>query len=210
MDPRAISFKRIDDVSLEQVIGFILRFNGVAKFELIFYRTGRRLPRMEAYDDPERNYDRRVRMFRIGEDELGESFEATAKLCRKRKRENMGLVSLVRMDDEKIRHIPMIDFQCPCCEEGLTEAIRALDWLGQRKGFLLESGRSYHYYGINVMTADEWVSFMRDCRERHVIGSSWPMHQLEDGFSVLRISTSISKPQLPKVIGIIGHFVFEK
>lgn len=78
----------------------------------------------------------------------------------------------------------------------------------QFEGFLLESGQSYHYYGIRLLNVDEWVDFMRRCWQMPQVGRAWPTLQLEDGFSTLRISTSVAKPQLPRVIGKFGKFDF--
>ena len=107
---------------------------------------------------------------------------------------------------KNLRHIPMIDFECSCSEVNFSKVIEILAKLDEKKGFLFESGRSYHYYGINLFSPAVWQKFMESCKQHDIIGEKWPQHQLDDGFLVLRISTSTTKPCLPKVIAKVGDF----
>lgn len=120
--------------------------------------------------------------------------------------ENIGLLSLV-LTGEKESHIPMIDFRCPITQSNQRRVVDFLFGLGEKSGFLLESGRSYHYYGDKLLGAEEWKEFTEGLKQSELIGTTWPKLQLKNQFSFLRITTSKAKPTLPKLIAIIGDKV---
>ncbi len=129
-----------------------------------------------------------------------------AELFGKKSAEHLGIASLVKIKSGRISHIPMIDFNCGYAIENLLKIEKTLHVLGQNKGFLLESGKSYHYYGIGLLSVEGWVDFMKLCMGEDIIGKNWPRFQLQRGYSTLRISTSTQKPHLPKIIAKIGSF----
>lgn len=109
-------------------------------------------------------------------------------------------------------HIPLMDFRCKPSPENLhrvTKAIREIqDKLFYRgdmpkQGFVLESGRSYHYYGCYLMDTLSWNTFLGMClllsdlTDARYIG-----HSLIDSSSTLRISATPLRPQIPKVVAI--------
>lgn len=126
----------------------------------------------------------------------------------KQPEENLGLVSLVQLENKKRKHIPMVDFCCLCSEENLQKVVDTLYVLGEKEGFILESGNSYHYYGCRVFNQRRWRNFIQQCQKYDIIGNDWPFYQLKDGFSCLRIATSVAKPHLPRVIAKIGDFEY--
>jgi hypothetical protein len=132
--------------------------------------------------------------------------EEVVNMVEKKEKENLGIKSIVELEDGSARHIPMIDFCCPCSPKNEQKIVRILSFLKQDKGFLLESGNSYHYYGIRLLTEAEWQVFMGQLRMINIVGRIWPSLQLRQNFSVLRVSISLVKPVLPKVIAKIGNF----
>jgi len=209
-----MGLERIKGCTLEEIIGFIARENRVQEIQLLFYKVRPRSKNQEDEDGESGDLwtyqDRRPFTLELSDKRLGHSFEEMGRRLKKREEENIGLTSLVRLSDARICHIPMVDFCNHCSEEGLKEAMVALYSLGEERGFLVESGHSYHYYGVRLLKVDGWVDFMRSCQTKPVIGHRWPMLQLEDGFATLRISTSSFKPQLPRVIGKFGKFDFRR
>lgn len=129
-----------------------------------------------------------------------------------------GLVSrlITRIQDDKgevhivVKHIPMIDFECPINKENKVKILNLISELGQKDGFLLESGQSYHFYGAKLLEEMEWKKFNEKLAKNELIGQTWPKLQVEDGFSVLRITTSPLKPTMPKVIALIGEVAQKK
>lgn len=68
----------------------------------------------------------------------------------------------------------------------------------------MESGRSYHYYGCELLSEEEWIVFlgksllMSGYTDDRYIG-----HQLVDGHCVLRLSSRKSKANVPMVVSAL-------
>jgi len=113
----------------------------------------------------------------------------------------LGVVSRVLLEGGGAAHIPMMDFMCVPSAGNLELLVRLLGNLRQGRGFLLESGRSYHYYGFQLLTEEGWRGFLGKCllmsgyTDDRYIG-----HQLVDGHCVLRLSSGKSKARLPTVV----------
>ena len=102
----------------------------------------------------------------------------------------------------EVRHIPMMDFSCEASSENLEKIQGFLKRIGQ-KGVVLFSGRSYHFYGINLFSNKNWSNFLGQCLlftgytdSRHI------GHRLIDGYGSLRISKEVRRPTLPTVVAI--------
>ncbi len=185
--------------SLEKMIGYIAKINEIEALQFTIYEKYKE----EFYREKE-----------VEKNKLLDEFKAISDLTRlsltslfeKKPGEHLGIASFAKIRDGKILHIPMIDFNCPYSIENLLKIEKTLYVLAQDKGFLLESGKSYHYYGINLLSVEGWINFMKICAEQDIIGSNWPRFQLQRGYSTLRISTSTQKPHSPKIIAKIGSF----
>jgi hypothetical protein len=103
--------------------------------------------------------------------------------------------------DEAVAHLPLMDFRV---ERGPTAAAALLSvapCAAPWGGILLDSGRSYHLYGAQLLPWEQWVAFMGRClllsplTDPRFVG-----HRLLAGFGVLRLTTSSLKPVLPRVI----------
>lgn len=115
------------------------------------------------------------------------------------------LCSLAITKQDEMLHFPMLDFECIV---SVTNQSRVEDFVRIiGNGLILESGRSYHYYGFNLLTHSEWIKFMArallftgftDCRH---IG-----HRILSGEARLRIAKiegSNRYLMTPKVVGIV-------
>ncbi len=113
----------------------------------------------------------------------------------------LAVCSKCHLADGSIAHIPMLDFRCkpsPGNEQKVESSLRAV---GQRSGYVLESGRSYHYYGLDLMDEKSWIQFMGKCLLLSpVVDSRYIAHRLIDGASALRINTSCRHPKQPTVV----------
>jgi hypothetical protein len=113
----------------------------------------------------------------------------------------LGAVSKVGLTGRRSAHIPMMDFVCVPSPRSLDLLVRLLKDLRQGRGYLLESGRSYHYYGFQLLTEEEWRVFLGKCllmsgfTDDRYIG-----HQLADGHCVLRLSSGTLKSSVPTVV----------
>jgi hypothetical protein len=117
----------------------------------------------------------------------------------------LGLQSNVSLASGAQTQIPMMDFMCSPSPRNMERLTRLLQSLGMGKGFLLESGRSYHYYGTRLLTETEWRVFlgkcllMTGCADERYIG-----HQLVNGYCVLRLSSGRLKDRTPIVVAEIS------
>lgn len=113
----------------------------------------------------------------------------------------LGVTSRVSLLGGAEAHIPMMDFSCDISDENSEILVRLLKDIHKKKGFLLESGRSYHYYGIGLLTEVEWRIFLGKCllmsgySDGRYIG-----HQLVDGYCALRLTSGNLKNRVPTVV----------
>ena len=61
---------------------------------------------------------------------------------------------------DEIFHIPMLDFQCAKTRYYLTVVRAVVPLLGQERGSILDSGRSFHFVGFDIMTTRTWTEFL--------------------------------------------------
>ena len=93
------------------------------------------------------------------------------------------------------RHIPMIDFARNVDTDSM------LDRIGVPRHVLVYSGNSFHHYDTSrLLTQNEFEAYMKLLSEQPEVGSVWPGFQLEQGFALLRITPSASKPFYPEVV----------
>lgn len=109
---------------------------------------------------------------------------------------------------KKYFHIPLMDFKCKDLPNNLEKIRNFLKKVGQKKGIILASGQSFHYYGLELLSDEQWRIFMAKCllselRDLQLIDVSYIGHSLWDGFAILRISSSSYYPQLPTVVSIL-------
>lgn len=117
----------------------------------------------------------------------------------------LGLQSNVALAGGGQAQIPMMDFMCSPSPRNMERLTRLIQSLQMGKGFLLESGRSYHYYGTQLLTDAEWRAFlgkcllMTGCADERYVG-----HQLVNGYCVLRLSSGRLKHHPPFVVAEIS------
>jgi hypothetical protein len=117
----------------------------------------------------------------------------------------MGVSSRVRVRNGETLHIPMIDLTCGKSDDNLRTLVRVFHEIGQSQGLLLDSGRSYHYYGLNLLNERSWLQFMgRSLLLTPLVDTRYIAHRLVDDYGRLRISTSKNKPNMPVLVDRIG------
>ena|SRR5437667_4727817 len=115
----------------------------------------------------------------------------------------LGLISRVSLRGGGSGHIPMMDFVCIPSPENLDILTRFLTEIqnGKGEGFLLESGRSYHYYGVELLSEEGWRVFLGKCLLMPgYVDDRYVGHQLVDGHCVLRLSAGKLRSRLPRVV----------
>lgn len=117
----------------------------------------------------------------------------------------LSAMSVVKMEDGSFAHIPMIDFSSSGVGHDLSKAKEGLGKIRQKRGFLLNSGNGLHYYGLNLLSKDEWPQFLGRClllnmRETRIVDHRFIGHRLIDGYSCLRVTAHSTKPTAPTVV----------
>lgn len=108
---------------------------------------------------------------------------------------------VVRTQDGLVRHLPMMDFRCEPSPNGQKLVGSSMRRLGQAKGVILESGRSYHFYGFDLLTEECWLEFMyRSLLLTPFTDPRYIGHRLLGGAARLRVTSSSGKPVTPTVV----------
>jgi len=96
--------------------------------------------------------------------------------------------SRVWLASNQAAHIPMLDFRCPCSEENAKAIERMLASMGCAEGVLVQSGRSYHFYGTSLLSQAQWVEFLgRALLFAPIVDSRFIGHRLVDGQCRLKV-----------------------
>lgn len=117
----------------------------------------------------------------------------------------IALTSRVRVQGTDLEmHIPMVDFRLdsgPANDELATELLQALG----TRGYLVDSGNSYHFYGEVAIHRDEFWRFLgRAQLMSHFADQRWIGHQLISGKAALRISSGRDgRPPCPRFVAQI-------
>jgi hypothetical protein len=112
----------------------------------------------------------------------------------------LGLCSRCLLTDNTLAHIPMMDFRCHILGENLERIQWVVSSIAGAPGVLLESGRSYHWYGYELLSPEDWVAFMGTCLlYSPLVDTRYIAHRLKERNGVLRISAGGIKPKVPVV-----------
>jgi hypothetical protein len=121
----------------------------------------------------------------------------------KQVRENdiFAICSRVNVSSGEEFHIPMLDFLCPCSKSNQLSILNILREIGEDSGALVESGRSYHYYGFRLLARGDWVRFLaRALMFAPFSDPRYIAHRLLDGQCRLRVySQSRPMPTIGQV-----------
>lgn len=113
------------------------------------------------------------------------------------------LSSEVRLPSGETRHLPMIDFASKSRRPGSTESVVTTARGLGIPGFVMKSGRSFHFYGAALLTQDELRRHLsRALLLAPVTDARWIAHQLLDGMCSLRISPN-TDGDVPTVVASV-------
>lgn len=98
------------------------------------------------------------------------------------------LNSKVIMSDGGTRHIPLLDFKVKSQESNLCVVVAAVKALKLR-GYILDSGKSYHFIGLDLVSESELIDILaKFCLLAPVSDSAWASHQIIERSASLRVS----------------------
>lgn len=116
----------------------------------------------------------------------------------------LALLSSVRTPAGSDGHIPMLDFHLPVSRANEVLACTALRALQAGQGFLIDSGKSYHFIGTRVIDDRSLLRFLaRALLLGPVIDRSWIAHQLLEGRCALRVSSRLGADDAPRICAVI-------
>lgn len=96
--------------------------------------------------------------------------------------------SKIETFDNGYNHLPLFDFHIPISDNNQKLCIAIIKQLNLA-GYLLNSGKSYHFYGIKLITEDELITLLsKMLLFSPIIDRAWVSHQLMQRFCCLRIS----------------------
>lgn len=103
----------------------------------------------------------------------------------------------------KSMHVPMLDFHCPESPQNLDLVKAALRLLDIGVGYIIASGKSYHFYGRNLVNDEQRVQFLaRALLLSPIVDRTWIAHQLIEGACGLRVSARSKAGSRPQVIAL--------
>jgi hypothetical protein len=113
----------------------------------------------------------------------------------------LALLSSVTTDSGERAHLPLLDFHLPSTATNERIALEALQALQVGPGYLLTSGKSYHFIGVKLVEAAAFPKFLaRALLLSPVIDRSWIAHQIIEGRSALRISPRPGRDDTPRIV----------
>jgi len=112
----------------------------------------------------------------------------------------IALDSRCTLVDDTDAHLPLMDFRMLPHGTNVTNIITAVRAVGQVSGAILRSGQSYHYYGFEPLTTQQWLRFCARCLLLSPLTDSrYIAHRILAGAAALRITQSVQKPYTPWV-----------
>jgi hypothetical protein len=115
----------------------------------------------------------------------------------------LALSSRVTLSDERRRHIPMLDFHIPANEVAYATVVKCLNSLAVGKFAIVDSGKSFHAYGMSLLDASGLRDFLsRALLLSPIVDTRYIAHQLRDKQCKLRVAATPRKPTAPRVLGI--------
>jgi hypothetical protein len=118
--------------------------------------------------------------------------------------EVIALYSKCVLDDRTVMHIPMMDFRALPNQQTLSVIKTALEEIHQLHGVILESGRSYHFYGLQLLGENDWMNFMLKCLLlAPFTDARYITHRLLERVGSLRITAGKTfKPNVPTIVDV--------
>ena len=117
----------------------------------------------------------------------------------------LAVYSQVILEAETEAHIPLLDFRCRRSRENLARVVLAMRAIDSGGGVILNSGNSYHYYGLSLLTNREWREFVGKCLlVESLVDVRNLGHCLIDGEAALRISRDGRFGRDPTIVATVN------
>ncbi|MFA5784761.1 MAG: hypothetical protein WC962_07760 [Phycisphaerae bacterium] len=117
----------------------------------------------------------------------------------------LAITSEVKLKNGSIYHIPMLDFHCPISSENLQLITGVLSRLVSGGALILESGESYHAFGMQIISKEDFIQFLgKSLLFTPIIDRAYIGHQLIEGRCALRISNGGRGKKKPQVVSVLN------
>lgn len=114
----------------------------------------------------------------------------------------LALSSSVKLSDGSQRHIPMLDFHIPANDVTYQTVIKCLNSLAVGKFAIVDSGKSFHAYGMSLLDPSRLRDFLsRALLLSPIVDTRYIAHQLCDNKCKLRVVATPRKPMEPRILG---------
>lgn len=108
--------------------------------------------------------------------------------------ENYALNSIIVLKNKGKFHLPLLDFHIPSNINNFTQVKKVLFLLDLHRGYILDSGESYHYIGVDLLDEETLVNFLsKALLFSPIIDRAWISHQLIERSCSLRVSNKNNK-----------------
>jgi hypothetical protein len=115
----------------------------------------------------------------------------------------LAMASSVTLYDGSCRHIPMLDFHIPANDASYATVVKCLNSLAVGKFAIVNSGKSFHAYGMSLLDASGLKDFLsRALLLSPIVDTRYIAHQLCGNQCKLRVVATSRKPTEPRVLGI--------
>jgi hypothetical protein len=112
-----------------------------------------------------------------------------------------GVCSRITFRNGQRANLPLLDFRCEVTEANANAILEALRLIGEGRGVLLNSGRSFHYYGLVPRHKDGWSRFMSFAiLLAPLVDTRYVAHCLIEGVGCLRVDSHPAHPCEPVVV----------
>ncbi len=126
-----------------------------------------------------------------------------SKLLKRNSQYSIGLKSKVEIKSGEYRHLNFLDFHCEVSNTNAEIAIRICDRLISGGYVLLDSGDSYHAWGVQLVQHEERIRLLgRALFFMPIIDGFYIAHQLVQDSSSIRISGGGKRKRIPQVIAV--------
>lgn len=132
-------------------------------------------------------------------------------VSKKRKHPALAICSKVSLENGDMGHIPMLDFTIEKAREIPSEVF---ELIGSRRGAVLETDVSYHFWGYELLTEEEWRNWIKYCLDFEIyrleddtlIDVAYVDRCLKKGYGALRLYSYPGKKEVaPEVRGIVDY-----
>jgi hypothetical protein len=116
----------------------------------------------------------------------------------------LAVSSRVVLNNHEEAHIPLVDFQCMQSKRNLIHLTLAMRRINHMGGVILNSGNSYHYYGISLLTDTEWRQYIGRCLLLEpLVDVRYLGHCLLENEAAIRISPHQHSGKYPTVVAVV-------